>query len=298
MGKKYEVYHNDLKFKSMRKINPDDVIWNHDSLKKSFHDDNFDTIEYRLIECAKSGYEYLDLSHLDLTVLPEFKNWKIYDAMCNIKLLFLNNNQLVNLADALKVFPSLEVLDLSHNMLESVDYIPPNVVELVCHNNKIKKMIQHKNLEKLDCSDNLLVKLESYPNLYNLLCHNNNLESIDRYENLYKLVCKNNPILNISNSPKLTYLDCSSTNLSGKSPHIPSVKYLICNCTKINDVSVYKSIESLEIIETAIQKIPYFETLKDLIFTDDDSLLLPSSYKIVNYVKEKKNSYLMFKTNS
>jgi hypothetical protein len=293
--KKYTVYDNDLKFKNLRKIDPDNVLWNHEDVKNNYFEKDFDTIKYRLKECYKNNFSYLDLSHLGLSKIPDLSKWKYFDYLKSTKFLFLNNNKLSKIThNDIFCFSKLEVLDVSSNDIEKVEFLPVTLKEFVCHNNKLGELLSHDSIEKLDCSDNNICKLSKYPSLVDLLCYNNNLANISEYKKLTRLVCKNNPLEILAKQPSLIYLDCSTTKLTGKITDIPSVQYLICNYTKINDVSNFCFLETLEIIETDITKLPYIKTLKDLLFKNSQEIQLPSSYKALEYVKEHDNSYIRF----
>ena len=294
---RYIVYNNDLKFKNSRKINPNNAIWDHDRIEYTYYNKDLDTIKYRLKECINSDFSYLDLSQLDLETLPNLSKWKYYDKLKNIKFLFLNNNKIKFLDKKINHFANLEVLDISCNNIKDVPFIPKLLKEFVCHGNRIESLQSSPEniIEKLDCSDNLLSNLTEYYYLTDLLCYNNKLESIPEYKNLTRLVCKNNHVTFINFQPKLLYLDCSTTMLTNKITDMPSVKYLICNYTRISDISNFSQLESLEIINTDITKIPYIKMLEHLIFKNDQNILLHPSFKVLEYVKEHDNSYIRFK---
>lgn len=294
-NKKYTVYNNDLKFKNLRNIDPQNAIWEHDDVKNKFFEKDLDTIKYRLKECFKNNFSYLDLSHLKLSKFPNLTKWKYFDKLKTIKFLFINDNKITEISyDDIHYFGELEVLDISSNLIQKINFLPNKLKELACHNNKLETIPSHDFLEKIDCSDNNLSDLSKYPQLIDLLCYNNNLKAIPMYKNLTRLVTKNNPLEYLSEQPNLIHLDCSTTKLKGKITNIPSVKYLICNHTRINDISNFVNLESLEIIDTDITKIPYIRTLKDLLFKHGNDISLPSTYKATEYIQEHKNAYIRF----
>src|ERR1700744_3334982 len=106
---KYIVYENDLKYKTMRDLDVDRIIWNNEIVQKMFREENLDTLQYRLNECEKKNYEYVDLKQLNLTQFPLLdKQYK------QIKHLFLGDNKLEKIP-CLIDFNKLETLEITHN---------------------------------------------------------------------------------------------------------------------------------------------------------------------------------------
>ena len=294
MSKHYVVYENDLKFKKHRHIQPENVIWNDDSLKDRFYNDDLDTINYRITECEKTNYLYLDLSNLDLPKMPKLDKYANYEQIKKIKFLFINNNNISSISNELKIFTDLEVLDISWNNIDTIGYVPSKIKEFVCHNNKLSELPHLNNIEKIDCSHNYIKSIFTYNNLDELICFNNEITHLNEFANLKKLICKNNPLTSINKQPKLNYLECSFTKLSGQFSNMPALKFLVCNHTDITDISNLNSIESLEMVGTNIQKIPYIQSLKILLFHNDLDIMLAESYKIIDYIKEHDNSCVRF----
>ena len=291
---KYIVYKNDLKFKKLRNIDPECAIWDTEDIRDTYYDDDLDTIKYRLRECRKSNFVYLDLSNLDLLEFPRLKKWKYYDKLKDLKFLFLNNNKLTKCDNSIEFFEKLEVLDISKNRITTISHFPESLLEFVCHNNEIKEIPKHNNLLKLDCSFNKITELYGFKNLRDLMCNNNRIEKIGSYDNITRLVCTDNPMTVINTLNNVTHLDCSNTKMSGGINNMPKLTHFICNFTKINDVSNLNTLECLETLNSGITKIPYISTLKVLLYREAQDISLAKQYKVVEYVKEHDNEYIRF----
>lgn len=294
---KYTVYENDLKYKKMRDIDPEKAIWSTDDIETKYHTINYDTLEYRLRQCEKDNFESLDLSHLEIAHVPELKGWKHYDRIKDIKCLFLNNNNMKKCDENFRQFENLEVLDISNNELISVDFLPYFLKEFVCSENKIVNMISHSNILRLDCSSNKLEGLYNYKSLIDLICDDNKLKTINTYENVTRIICKNNPLIEINTQPNVKYLDCSSTDLKNSISNMPKLNFLICNKTRLNDISNLTQLKGLEICHSDITKIPFIESLEDLLYKQKQEIMLSSKFKISFLKKEKDYCYIKFLRN-
>jgi Leucine-rich repeat (LRR) protein len=292
MNKKYVVYENDLKYKNMRNINPEQAEWYDESVKKKYEQD-FDSVSARLKNCKKCGYEYLDLSRLDLYVFPILENYINhdninYDKLTKIKYLFLNDNKLSSCGDEFKQFKNLEVLDISYNNISnvsSISYLSDTLKEFICTNNIIQELPSLKSLIILDCMTNKIKSLGKYPNLKDLICSENELKVINSYKSLKKLICRKNPLTTVYEQLSLEYLDCSETLMSGELLCMDNINGLICNHTKINNISNLKNLESLEIVGCDMN-IPFLKKLKYLLCDDNESIKLSNLYKLNNVISE------------
>ena len=65
---------NDLKYKSNRNLDENQIIWSSPKVENMFHTTNLDTIQYRIDECIEEKYITLDLKHLNLNKLPVLPN--------------------------------------------------------------------------------------------------------------------------------------------------------------------------------------------------------------------------------
>lgn len=292
---KYIVYENDLKFKNMRNIDPEFAEWHDDTVKEKFGKD-FDNVVARLKICKDSGFNYLDLSRLDLEKIPKFTGYTHYNKLINIKYLFLNDNKLSSCDDRLECFENLEVLDISFNNIVEIGFLPKKIKEFICHNNNITVLPSHNFVEIIDCSNNKINCLGKYPKLKDLICVENQITLINKYDMLKKLICRQNPITRIHSQPILDKLDCSETNMNGKIENFPNLTGLICNFTGITNVSNLESLESLEIVGCKM-KIPFLKKLKYLLFDNSKESVeieLSDKYKIKNIISEGKSVYLIF----
>jgi len=293
-NKKYVVYENDLKFKSKRNIDPQKAIWDSKHIENNFLNQNLDTLSYRFDECQKNNFEYLDLSHLELEKVPNVSTHKYAKDLVKVKYLFLNDNKLTECPTNLQYFSNLEVLDISSNLITTITYLPTSLKEFVCHNNCLKSVPPHDYLLKLDCSHNSIASLNKYGYVKDIICHDNEIKTIPTYQNINRIICKNNPIIHIETQPSVESLDCSKTNISGKLSNMPNLKYFICNDTKIDDVSNLVNLESLEILDSLVLKIPHLPKLKGLLYKNTKNIELSSKYKVDMHVRERDNSFIKF----
>lgn len=289
-SKKYRVYENDLKFKHMRDIDPENAIWDTEDVEKNFINGNFDTLEYRIEECIKNDHVFLDLSHLNLMSFPKIDNRL---KLNKIKYLFLNDNNLTELCD-LSSFVNLEVLDISKNNLSTINYMPDTLEELSCHNNSLEHIQHHHNIKRLDCSNNNLKSLSKYDKLIKLMCDSNSLSYVPSYPELKWLDCECNPLTKIEPMKNLTYLNCGNTTICGKMYGFPYLKHLICNNTMIDDIDQHMALVTLEISNTSVTKLPFIKTLKDLVYESSVNLLISSKYNISRSSRMKKDTYVEF----
>lgn len=317
MSSKYTVFKNDLKYKQSG-IDPTESEWFDDETKKVFEKENTSSINYRLKECQNNNYSLLDLSYMDLIKIPDLTKLSIYDKVKNIKMLFLHNNELTKITEKeLKQFPNLEILDVSSNRIHTIEYLPDSIVELSCFNNLIVELScfnnlivelscsnnnidnpQNVNIKRLDCSGNKLTTINKIKTLEHLVCDKNNIKSLPTFENVTRIVCRDNPLTNIDNQPQLTYLDCTNTQLSGlfnsENNKFSKLEHLILNNTNISEISNNLNINQLEICNTKVNKLDYIKSLKSLVFTKNNNILLDSKYKIKNYNEDKLDSYVDF----
>ena len=223
-------------------------------------------IDKRIAKLKINGY--LDLSDLLLTEIPVLSP-ELYD----VKYLFLNDNRLEKIDVSL--FTKLLVLDVSNNPIETIDFLPENLEELVCKSCKIKHIVSHKKLKILQCPDNLLENLEEYTNLVDLQCERNKIKIINSYTCLEELVCHNNPLNEIKYQPNLKHIDCFKTNLS------------TIDADKL---------ETIHFAYTQIKKLPYIKTLKNIVF-NNGNIELSTDYKLKSYVEYDGNIDILFMTN-
>ena len=168
--------------------------------------------------------EYLELHGLDLITIPELPR--------NVKYLNLWDNE----------------------SLESLDNLPPNLIELRCPNNKVKSLKNLPNtLRKLNCSGTLIENLDGLPDgLQFLYCNNcSNIATISKLpSSLLYLELQNNVIENLPKLPaKLQHLDIDKCQSIKKLPKIPTtLKLLSIKNTSIKERDIPRLPEDIKLI--------------------------------------------------
>ena len=123
----------------------------------------------------------------------------------------------------------------------------PNLKELNCGNNSIRKLDLRQNpeLEKLICNTNQLTQLDlsKNPKIYHLICFWNQLEQLDvsHLKDLVTLDCSHNDLeqLDVKNSKSLVALNCSSnrlTELDVDVTHKPSLARVECQNNQLTSL--------------------------------------------------------------
>lgn len=292
---KYDVYENDLKFSEH--IDPEKTIWHSKDVQQKFLTNEVKTLEYRLLECKKNNYEYLDLSYLSLDTIPDFTKQIDYHKIQTIKFLFANDNEIKDLDDALKQFKNLQVLDISCNKLRKIKNIPNSLTELVCHNNKLTLICSSDYLLTLDCSFNRMEKLSEYSSVRTILCENNEIMEFQTFFNAKHIALKNNPLTKIHSQPNLEFLNIENTKLSGDLPEMFKLKWLICHNTNINSIRKLISLEHIEMTQCALLEIPYLKFLQDILCDLASNLKIDNKMKLKTYLIERQHAYYIFNVN-
>lgn len=270
---KYVVYRTDLKFKDKRNIDPNKAEWFDENVKKMYYSDNHDTLEARLMESKKEDYQVLDLSNMNLEVLPNLPK----EICMKVRDLFLSDNKLSGIID-MSAYPNLNVLDLGHNNITEIKGLTGKLIELDCNDNKITTLKIPPLLKLLDCNDNKLEDIPESNSMVHLKCNNNRLTEIKRYTNLKKLTCTHNPIININELPNINIIDCSNTKLTVfDCRKYLNLKIFISNNSGLEKFAISNTIESLEIIDTKIGILDFGTNLKHLVCNLNTKI--SSSYK-------------------
>jgi hypothetical protein len=276
MEKKIIIYENDLKFKKYRQIDFSSnlIEFASDDLKiKALN--NLDTVEYRMIEAEKNNYMMIDLSHLSLSHINMIFKKEHYEK-CEI--LFLNNNHLYDHIDFSK-FINLKVLDVTFNNIESI-ILPKSLIELTASDNNIKKLQSElPNLERLVINNNNIKILYEYINLELLECAVNEIELIKLYPKIKKIIAHNNPLKIISPLSSLSYLDIAECPIE-EIPIFPSLKHLVASNTKLTEINPSMiNLEFIEIINTPIKRLSYFENFDIILLSNNLTKSISSKYK-------------------
>ena len=139
------IYKNDLKFNES--IDMDGSEFESDTVKSIYNNfKNKPKIELRLEDSKMENYRYLDLSKLEIDDKYLFELMgleRIKKILSKIEFLDLANNNLTKMPD-LSEFPNILFLSVSFNEITG-DILNSNLVELSCHNNKIKSIKSEKH---------------------------------------------------------------------------------------------------------------------------------------------------------
>jgi internalin A len=116
----------------------------------------------RIEAAQKEKSTELDLSGLEIESLPE-----LIKGLTNLKTLYLNNNKLSGLPSVLSQLDSLEVLNVSSNLIETIlGNLPGNLRALYLNNNKIKAVPENlrnnPSIEKLYITQNNLAEIPEW----------------------------------------------------------------------------------------------------------------------------------------
>lgn len=256
------IYKNDLKFNN--NLNLQESEFESDNIKLMYNNfKNKPKIELRIEDSKIENYAYLDLSKLeidDLHLLKLFKLKIIIDLLKQIEFLDLSNNNLTQLPDLFN-YPNILYLNVSFNNIEQ-HILDNNLIELTCHNNKIKS-IKSDKLTHLSASNNQIDLLDipeikiliisynnlnwipNYINLKYLECIQNQINKIDNMLELEELYIGNNNLVSIKNMPKLKILNCVNNPIN-KINYFPKLKTLMSSITKISSQYIVSNISKVK----------------------------------------------------
>ena len=243
----------------------------------------------------KINYTFIDITHKNLSHIPDFTKSKYYSLIKNIKHLFAGNNNIENIEKKnFDQFPNLETIDLSFNKLKKLDYIPQDLNQLTINNNELIELPYIKNLRLLEASVNKLTFIPTYEKLKDLYIDTNNITELQTFPNITYITCRNNNIKKINPQPKLLHLNCSFNRLgeieeSKKIFGMPKLKNLYCsNNPDLCELdSTLKYLEIFEFVKTNINILPYISTLKHISCTYNEktkNLIIPSDYYLKKYI--------------
>lgn len=257
------IYKNDLKFAD-DDINLQVSEFESDSVKQIYANfKNKPKIELRLEDAKMENYKYLDLSKLeidDVYLIKLMELNRIQKILNQIEFLDLSNNKLTVLPN-LKKFPNILYLDVSFNQI-SQHVEDNNLIELTCHNNKIKSIKSNKlthlnashnqidsitvpNINIMAISFNKLSWIPSYLELKYLECISNDIKKIDNMIQLEELYIADNNVSSISNMPKLKVLNCIENPIE-KIKYFPNLKTLMSSTSKVSSQYNVSSISKVK----------------------------------------------------
>jgi len=223
----FQIIELSKKFEESHDLNEESEDFIYTTAKKEDYDiANKLKLEHTIKKWVKEANEdeYLELHGLDLIHIPELPR--------NVKYLNLWGNE----------------------SLESLDNLPPNLIELRCPANKIKSLGNlPKTLIKLNCSETLIENLDGIPDGLEFLYCNGcpNIKNISKLpSSLLYLELQNNLIENLPKLPtKLQHLDLDNCQGIEKLPKIPaSLKLLIIKSTSIKERNIPKLPEGITLI--------------------------------------------------
>ena len=300
MNRKYVIYENDLKFRSSRNLDESNIDWTQNDIKHLYNIDH-DTLQYRINASVKSGYSDLDLEQMNLIYIPNYFFLNIINFI-NIKNLFLSNNNLIDKLD-LSIFKNLEMVDLDNNKLNKI-ILPNNIIELSCNNNLLQNIPDLKNAKRCRLSNNKINSFNiSSTDIEIIELDNNDITQIDisHYYNLKKFIIYKNPLTHIKilNNNKLKYVDLSETKIINLD-NINNIEHLVLNqCDNIKELPKSDYLQTLEIINTPIEKLQFYKEFELIIFQSNLVKNVSSKYKLSNAnIQLRKNIYIVISKNS
>ncbi len=276
----------DLKYKKKRGLDIDMLRQTNSDVPELFIE-NMDTIEFRLKECIESGGTHLDISHMDLKILPKIPS--------TVQYLFCNDNKLTSI-DTLHRLP-LKTLDCSANRIDEIQVLPKSLTELCCRNNKLVDLHATEmciKLKIIDCSHNEIIELPAINTLEIIECENNQIRILPSIHQLRKLNCKDNKIHSLGVYPKLEELECTNNRLTQITGY-PRLLSLFCENNKIINLDRFKKITVIHCQGNHITHLPYFDNLVELLCDYDKVKKLHKKYNIqIHNVYEPNLMYLQF----
>ena len=136
---------------------------------------------------------------------------------------FFNFN--IKSLNGMQYFKSLQRLDVSNNLLPSVDYLPHSLTDFTAENNKITSIVKLPNsLEFLDCNNNQLTQVSlSSPNLKDVFLENNKISQITQLSNKIRLLnLSNNLLTSLPALPNLGTLQLTNNSALHCLPQLPN----------------------------------------------------------------------------
>jgi hypothetical protein len=284
----YIVYHNDIKFKNHRTIDPNRAIWASDEVKRDFLQKDTDSIDYRVEECIREKCQIIDLSHMSNTCFEEFMKHRMFRYLISkIQHIFAKDSKLTKLP-SLVCFTNLLTLDVSTNQLIELPELPTILEELIVNDNKLNAVNHYlPNLKRFDGSNNTICNF-IYPKAIERINLNYNPIGIiaPGLDALYHLEIIGTKIAVIYQYKMLKFLDVSKTCIE-KIPHMSKLIQFVCNDSSVSDISELTTIETAEIVRSNITRLHFIKSLKSIVVHSEPSIGLSKQYKLKQYKKNK-----------
>lgn len=135
----------------------------------------------------------------------ELIHWK------NLSHLVLSNNELEYLPD-LRMLSSLETIDVSHNKISSISYLPDSLLSLDINNNELTTFEGIQSLVRISISNNQLTRFVLPINMQYCDVSYNKLESIGLNSQLVTLVADHNHLMGLDISSCITLSQVIANN--------------------------------------------------------------------------------------
>ena len=249
----------------------------------------------------------INLSRTNMTKIPtKFKS------KTDIKKLVLSDN---NIRKIENIPPNIEVLDISKNPLETIDFkeLPKTLTELdisECDLHSIKGVHILSNLQILKCSDNnlniipklpdSLIKLvvnSSHVNIFSelpeleiLVARNNELTEVKNYpDSIVELFLGDNMITEVIDLPSnLQKLNLANNTLSSIDCELPqSIEHLYLENNNIDEIELPSGVLYCNLAHNNLQSLEI----------PDELLFLDVSYNRLTYISPEAFSITQFKYN-
>lgn len=151
----------------------------------------------------------------------------------------ISNNGIKGTIQSLKLLNKLNsfdlttilFMDISHNSITDIAYLPPNLININCSFNSIICLsISQPSIDTINCSNNLIssIDLTLCINLHTLNCSNNKIKSLDLLPaHVQQIDCSKNAIEFLDYLPRaLKILYCQNNLLESMNNMPPSLKIL------------------------------------------------------------------------
>ena len=212
--------------------------------------------------------KYLDVGYQRLKVF----NIKLYPELSIVKKLFIDHNNLTVLPDP-KYLPNLTELTCSSNKLKKIPFYPKLIFLNIAHNQITDcSCYNNTNLKYFDCSFNPGFKLNfSLPSCNQLYINDVLLKEIDLklVPNITILDCSNNRLAKITGGTNLVEINIQS-NCVKELPEWPSLLRLAADYNQIEVLPTFQNMVSAFISYNKLKKICDQPSIKKIIANNNN----------------------------
>jgi hypothetical protein len=236
----------------------------------------------------------IDLENKQISNIPEIYFNDIYS---NITQLFLGNNNIKGMLD-LTFFKKLEILDIDNNFITSIKlHDTTKLIELCCSNNLLTSIPVLNHIKRLKIANNKISSIQNInKNIEILEINNNNITQCDlsEFKLLKTLIIYTNPLTDITICDSLIYIDISETLLTNIKNLYNIETLVLNNCKNIQKLPLSNKIKNLELINTNIEKIKYYENYEFIISQLNKIKFISKKYKMNGAnIEIKQNRFLV-----